>query len=87
MRTETEPGSFFAQIDIDIEKENGDPQSQWTFGVVETDEDGLSMTLYNHVTKESHQINGITAKNLCEFHALAALYRAWGSTKRGNAQA
>lgn len=32
MRTQTEPGSFFAQVDIDSETDN--PHGNWTFGVV-----------------------------------------------------
>ena len=80
MRTQTEPGSFFAQVDIDSETDNRD--GNWTFGVVETDEDGLAMTLVNHATNETHHISGITAENLDELNALTSLYRVWGQSQR-----
>ena len=85
MRTQTEPGSFFAQVDIDSETDN--PHGNWTFGVVETDEDGLTMTLHNHATNETHHINGITAENLDELNALTSLYRVWGQTQRRSSPA
>lgn len=78
MRTQTEPGSFFAQVYIDSETDT--PHGNWTLGVVETDEDGLTMTLQNHATNETHHINGITAENLNELNALTSLYRVWGQT-------
>jgi hypothetical protein len=83
MRTSTEPGNFFAQIDIDQEGVDN-PHGHWTFGVMETDEDGLSMTLHNHLTNETHHIHGITAENLDELNALTSLYRVWGSGQKRN---
>ena len=85
MRTQTEPGSFFAQVDIDSETDT--PHGNWTIGVVETDEDGLTMTFHNHATDETHHINGITAENLDELNALTSLYRIWAKTQRRSSPA